>query len=195
MTTTLAGLVAMRLSHELAGPIGAISTGVGMLGSGDDGEIRELIVDSTASLVATLRLHRFVLAPPEIEDAAHSGHELLAAWVASREALSLDWQVKDGALTPPRAALLLGLAMCAAEATLHGGALVVGADKVTITARQIMLDPDIASALLGAPVVKPRAALAGLMHAAAREAGAELGVADETGVLRLRIYQGSALPR
>jgi len=191
--TTLSGLVAMRLNHELAGPIGAISTGVDMLG-GDDAEIRELIADSAAALVATLRLHRFVLAPPEIEDAAQTGRSLLQAWVRTREGLTLDWDVTPGSLTSDQAAVLLGLAMCAAEAVPRGGAIRVGKDEIDVAAKHIMLDADIAASLRGAPVAKPRAAIAGLVRAAADALGIDIKVSQEPTRLRIHVYHGSVLP-
>lgn len=192
--TSLAGLVAIRLSHELAGPIGAVSAGVEMLG-GEDAEIRDLIADSVATLVATLKLHRFVLAPPTTDDATRTGHSLLAAWVATREALTLDWQVTPGKFGTPRMAVLLGLAMCAAEAAPRGGTLLVADETVIVASSPIVLDGDVAAAIRGTPVTKSRAALAGIIRAAAEELGIDLGVRQDAGGLSLTAYQGKALPR
>lgn len=192
--TTLSGLVAIRLSHELAGPIGAVSAGVEMLG-GEDAEVRDLIADSVATLVATLKLHRFVLAPPTTDDAARTGHALLAAWLATREQLTLDWQVTPGRFDTRRMAILLGLGMCAAEAAPRGGSLLVADEAVVVASSQIVLDGDVAAALRGTPVTKSRAALAGIIRAAADEQGLELLVRQEPAGLSLGAYQGKALPR
>lgn len=186
--TDLARLVAMRLTHDLAGPIGAIATAVELLDGGDP-EIRELISDGAAAAVASLRLHRFILAPPED---AGPARRLLAAWIATRDGLLLDWQA--GVLDSATAAIVLGLAMCAGEAAPKGGLLDVSDGGVTLTAATVRLDPDVAAALDGAPVAIPRAALAGLLHAAAAAAGLAITVARGDDRLCLG-YQGIVLPR
>lgn len=187
--TDLAALVAMRLTHDLAGPIGAISTGVGMLDGGDP-EIRALVADGAAAAVASLRLHRFVLAPPQGDAANARG--LLEAWVATRERLTLDWRVAT--TDAARVAIVAGLAMCAAEAASRGGALLVDDDGATLTSPTITLDPGVAAALTGGAVTVSRAALGGLLAAAAAAHGGWTTVASGEGSLRLG-YQRRALPR
>ncbi len=155
--TTLAALVAMRLTHDLAGPIGAISTGIELLDDGDR-ELRGLIADGAASAVASLRLHRFVLAPPEEAEPARG---LLAAWLKTRDATTLDWTAtpRDSG----HAAMLLGLAMCAAEAAPAGGRIAVDNGGVTLSGAKVRLDPGVAAALGGGEVTASRAALAGVI--------------------------------
>nr|WP_295662462.1 histidine phosphotransferase family protein [Polymorphobacter sp.] len=163
--TTLAALVAMRLTHDLAGPIGAISTGIDLLDDGDP-ELRGLIADGAASAVASLRLHRFVLAPPEEASPARG---LLAAWLKTREATTLDWTAdpRDAA----HAAILLGLAMCAAEAAPGGGRIAIDDDGVTLSGAKVRLDPGVAAALAGGEVTVSRAALAGVIVSVAGPIG------------------------
>ena len=159
--TDLAALVAMRLTHDLAGPLGAVSTGIDLLDGGDP-EIRALIADGTAAAVASLRLHRFILAPTGDATLAQG---LLAAWIATREGITLDWR------TPPDAAdIALGLAMTAVEAARRGGTLVVDGLVVMFTPAPA-LDTSVTAALEGDRVTIPRAALAGILHATAMHRG------------------------
>lgn len=182
--TDLAALVAMRLTHDLAGPLGAVATGIELLEDGDS-EIRSLIADGAAAAIASLRLHRFILAPPSHAAPAEA---LLAAWVATRSALMLDWHVETG--EPNRVAILLGLAMTAGEAAPDGGTLTVDNHGVTLGTPKLRLDPSIAAAFAGVPVEIARAALAGVIYA---RVGLVTVDASSRG-LRLA-YQGSALPR
>jgi len=182
--TDLTALFAMRLTHDLAGPLGAITTGVDLL-DGGDAEVRSLIADGAAAATASLRLHRFILVPP---DDASVAHGILASWVASREGVVLDWRA-----APATPAIVMGLAMTAAEAARRGGTLTVDGDTVTIAPAPV-LDPAVAAALTGAPVAISRAALAGILFAAATAAGGRIVVGSDATSLRLS-YQGSALPR
>lgn len=180
----LAILVAMRLTHDLAGPLGAVATGIDLL-EGGDSEIRALIADGAASAIASLRLHRFILAGSDDPSPARG---LLAAWLATRDGVAIDWR------SPPATpGLVLGLAMCAVEAARHGGSLTVDGDAVTF-APAPTLDPHIAAALTGAPVTISKAALAGLLHADAARRGGSINVGGDGATLRLS-YQDSALPR
>ena len=175
----LATLVAMRLTHDLAGPIGAVATAVELLDGGDP-EITALIADGAAAAVASLRLHRFILAPP---GDATPARQLLAAWVATREKVTLDWRadLKDAG----EAAILLGLAMTAVEAAQRGGTLTV--DGGVSFAPVPALDPAIAAALAGGPVTIARGALAGMLHAAAAARGEMIGVTAGSDALRLTV--------
>lgn len=180
----LAALFAMRLTHDLAGPLGAVTTGLDLL-DGGDAEVRSLIADGVAAAVASLRLHRFIVAPPD-DPAVAPG--LLAAWVATREGVTLDWRA-----APSAPAIVLGLAMTAVEAARRGGTLTVDGDRATF-APPPPLDPGVAAALAGSAVSIPRAALAGILHAAAGERGGTIAVDSDAAALTLA-YHGSALPR
>ncbi len=182
--TDLSALVAMRLTHDLAGPLGAVATGIDLMEDGD-AELRALVADGASAAVASLRLHRFILAPSEDGGSAQG---LLAAWLATRDGVMLDWR------TPPtRPSLVVGLAMTAAEAARRGGLLTVDGDTVAF-APAPTLDATVAAALAGGEVTVARAALAGILHAAALAAGGTIAVSRDGETLRLT-YHGSALPR
>ncbi len=180
----LAALVAMRLTHDLAGPLGAVSTGLDLLDGGDP-EIRGLIADGTAAAVASLRLHRFILAPT---DDAAPARGLLAAWIATRDGVTLDWRA-----APDAADIVIGLAMTAVEAARRGGVLVVDPAGVSFTVAPV-LDEAVVAALAGEPVTIARAALAGVLYAAATRRGGTIAVRIDGDALHL-VYHGSALPR
>ena len=180
----LASLVAMRLTHDLAGPLGAVATAIDLLDGGDP-EIRALIADGAATAVASLRLHRFILSP---SDDGSSAHGILAAWVALREGVTLDWRA-----APTTAAVVLGLAMTATEAARRGGTLTIDGDAVSF-APAPTLDPAIVAGLSGEAVTSARGSLAALLHADAVRRGGAIAVATDAAELRLT-YHGRALPR
>ena len=173
--TDLAALFAMRLTHDLAGPLGAVSTGLDLL-DGGDAEVKALIADGVAAAVTSLKLHRFVVVP---QDDASVAHGLLAAWVATRDGVTLDWRA-----APTARGIVLGLAMTAAEAARRGGTLTVDGDAVTFTPAP-QLDPNVAAALDGAPVTASRAALAGILYATAGQSGGCIAVERDDAALRL----------
>ena len=186
----LATLFAMRLTHDLAGPLGAVSTGVDLLDGGDP-EVRSLIADGATAAVASLRLHRFIVAPP---DDASVAYGVLAAWVATREAVTLDWRA-----APSAAAIVLGLAMTAAEAARRGGTLTVDGDDGHLRAAARCSIPASPRRWRGAPVTISRAALAGILYAVRRQARratlARIARRRATALTCGSAYHGSALPR
>ncbi len=173
--TELATLVARRLCHDLAGPAGAIATVVEMLGdsasNAGDPELQALLADSSAALLTTLRLHRFVLGGGDAGDY----RACLGDWAATRERVELRWE-GDHQLAPALAALVLGLAMIAAEAAAGEAALTVGENSVTVTAARLSFDPQIAEALRGAAATTPKGALAALLCQAATGQGRRIEV-------------------
>ncbi len=162
----LATLAARRLCHDLAGPAGAIATVVELMGEGaTDPELQSLLADSSAALLATLRLHRFVLGGGDASDY----RACLREWIATREGVELHW-TSDRQHAPAAAALLLGLAMIAAEAAPGVATLTVADTGVTIAAARLSFDPQIAAALAGMPATTPKGSLAALLsHAAAAQ--------------------------
>lgn len=174
-------LVARRLCHDLAGPAGAIATVVEMLGDGPaDPELQLLLADSSATLLAMLRLHRFVLGGGDSSDY----RACFEAWAATRGGLDLHWEGRHQ-LAPAHAALLLGLAMIAAEAAPAAATLTISEAAATITGARLSLDPQIAAALGGATATTSKGALAALLYQAA--AGQGRSVATDAGPGRLEL--------
>lgn len=193
--TEFAALVARRLCHDFAGPVGAIATAIELLGSDDDGEVRALIGDSARTLSASLRFYRVILSPADAVMTAHDMLELLDAWLQGRDGPQLEWEVEGAELDGARASALLGLALLAAEALTRGGTLRVGNDEVVASGSRIRLDPDVARGLAGDDSnPTPRGALARLIEAHAQTAG--LGIAVEAGETELAMRLAStAKPR
>lgn len=187
--TELAGLVARRLCHDFAGPIGAISTALDLLEDENSPEIRGLIRDSARGLAASLRLYRVILSPSEAPLANHEARHLLADWVSARNSVALDWQVSGEHLAPARAATLLGLSLIACEALARGGTLTVGNDYVEADGPNLRLDRDVHDAIGGGTgALTPRAALARVVVANAGVDGQRVALSAVTQTLRLRVH-------
>lgn len=162
--TELARLVARRLCHDLAGPIGAIATAVDLLGDDDNGEIRALISDSARGLTASLRLFRYTLAPGNAPVATHDMLCVLRDWLMMREIVTLDWRVTDETLAAKHAALVLGLSTIAAEALSRGGELKISDDHIVANGSAIRLHDTVRDSLKGHnPPASPESALAKLI--------------------------------
>jgi histidine phosphotransferase ChpT len=183
----LASLVARRLCHDFAGPIGAIATAVELLAIEDNAEIRGLIGDSARGLAAALRLYRVILAPGDTPMAVHEAETLLRGWVATHEGLALDWQVPPGVIDAPHAATLLGLALIACEALSRGGTLVVGDDHVAAEGPNLRFDNEVRDAFTSTGYGQsPRASLARLVVAHTENGGGSVDVSHSGNELRLR---------
>lgn len=162
--TAMARLVARRLCHDMAGPIGAIATAVDLLGDDNDGEIRALIGDSARGLTASLRLYRYTLAPGDAQVATHDMRLALRDWLMVRENVILDWQITAAEHSAELAARVLGLSMIAAEALNRGGTLRISDDHIIANGPVIRLHEDVRMALIGhANSPSPAAALALLL--------------------------------
>lgn len=184
----LASLVARRLCHDFAGPIGAIATAVELLAVEDNAEIRGLISESARGLAAALRLYRVILAPGDTPIAAHEAEVLLRGWVSTREGLALDWQVPAGLIDAPHVATLLGLALIACEALSRGGTLVVSEDHVAAEGPNLRFDTEIKDAFAGNALSvgsSPRASLARLVVAHTENGGGMVHVHHSGTELRL----------
>jgi histidine phosphotransferase ChpT len=186
----LASLVARRLCHDFAGPIGAIATAVELLAVEDNAEIRGLIGDSARGLAAALRLYRVILAPGDTPVTSHEAETLLRGWVDTREGLSLDWQMPPGLIDAPHVATLLGLSLIACEALSRGGTLVVSEDHVAAEGPNLRFDSEVRDAFSGTGTVgttgsSPRASLARLVVAHTENGGGAVHVHHSGTELRL----------
>lgn len=190
----LAALLARRLCHDFAGPAGAIGTAVDMLGDGADPELLALAADSSVALTAALELYRYVLTPAAEPLASGRAKALVAAWLAARGEMTLDWADDEAPWPPGFAALTAGLVMVAAEAAPRGTVLAVEVGNVV--AAGTTLPDEVVAALAGGPATTTRAALAGVLAEQARDAGVELDTGNADGTARLTAsYQSTRMPR
>lgn len=191
--TSLAALMARRLCHDFAGPAGAIGTAVEMLGDAGDPELVALTTDSSAALSAALELYRFVLTPSTEPVGGGRARSLVAAWLATRGDLKLEWE-QDGDNWPPGfASLTAGLAMVVAEVAPRNGTVRV--ENGAVSASGTSLPPEVAAALVGEPAANTRAALAAVLADQAASAGVRITV-DTAPELRLTAsYLSKRAPR
>ena len=167
----LASLIVRRLTHDFAGPVGAMTTVLDM-GAGDDPELLALVAESAAGIAAALRLYRFIATPEAGMVASGTVRALVADWLAMRDGPALDWSA-DGEWPGAVARLTAALAMVATDA--RPSTLTVTMGRVVFT--QPLAD-DLANVLTGAAATTPRQALAGLAAAEAA-AGRTIGVAAD----------------
>ncbi len=196
MTAALASLVARRLCHDFAGPVGAIAAALDMLADvvrKEDVELVSLVADSADGLSATLRLYRYALNPSDVAGSGGIAHGFVADWLKTRVGVDLEW-AGEGDWRAGVAELTAGLAMCAAEAATRGGTLHVDAGVVRLVATTVGL-PDGAAAVLagGAMPSTTKLAVHGCLAAQAALLGGSIAVETAADGVTLR-YQGSVLP-
>lgn len=192
----LAGLLAARLCHDLAGPVGALVNGAELVADEPDPDIRNefigMIAGGAAAVGARVRFHRLTFGGtaggPDMKSAEARG--VLEGLLAVDKRLALDWQVAGDTLPRDDARLLLALALIASEAAEGAGTLTVSDTGVRMTASRVALDRDSAAVLGGeglAPGARSTAASALFAVALAARTGAALMVDAGADVLRIRI--------
>lgn len=191
----LASLLASRICHDLANPIGAIYNGVEVIESGDPG--REDFIDM---ICANVRLTRgrleFLRAAFGVSSGREGGMQTaeirsLADGMFDAAKFRLEWSLEEQVLTLPETRLLLNQILIAAEALTRGGRLQIGAlrrEKLQLVViadgpRLLFDEPDEAMLLrgelsIGAPLAPKKAPIL-LTHRLARQLGAEPTYANE----------------
>lgn len=191
----LASLVARRLCHDFAGPVGAVTTALDMMADGSDPELLSLVTDSAASLSASLRLYRFTLAPGAEPTSSGAARELFADWLKAHDHTSLDWSAVDEDWPAGVAELTTGLGIVAVESAQRGGRVVVTQGRVRVETPLLVVDPGLAAVLGGTvPPATTRLAIAGVIAAQAAAAGLAIRVEVDAEGLTLTAYQGNAAP-
>ncbi|MBK8174169.1 MAG: hypothetical protein IPK66_02370 [Rhodospirillales bacterium] len=130
-------LLCARLCHDLIGPASAINAGEELIGEGDgtdDGEARELIIDSARQLTGRLKFFRMIFGQGSRNDVVLSTAELRAlsdGFLYGGRA-QVEWAdgfngAGDIALTNDGLRMLLCLVLLAADALPRGGGVRVEA--------------------------------------------------------------------
>lgn len=128
----LASLLSSRICHDLAGPIGALSNGVGFLVGRAEGEDREhaleVIKDSARAAAARLQVYRaaFGAGGSMGEHVRASDYRDFFVEGFRSGRVSIDWQLGDEAVPSRAMRLLLNMALIAVEAMPRGGVARVG---------------------------------------------------------------------
>lgn len=180
----LAALIATRLCHDMAGPVGAVANGAELLGDDPamiDAEALGLLTGSAAG--ASLRL-RTLRAAFGLAGAVEPGDlpRQLAAWAGPRCSVTLPPRDALTALAPEPLRLLLNLALLATETTVAPATLVVevAGDRLAAAAegRAPRLEPAMAEAVAGrTDGLGPRTVQAWLTGALGRRLGGTVAVA------------------
>lgn len=126
--TRLAALLGSRICHDLASPLGAVIAGLELLemgGAGGGGAARALMRESLENARATLEVVRlaFGQAGAGETQATRTLRDTLAAHLAARPRLTLDWALEEGAIGRDAAQGLVLAALCALHALPRGGTL------------------------------------------------------------------------
>lgn len=126
----LAALIATRLCHDMAGPVGAVANGAELMG-GDpamvDAEALELLSSSAAGAAVKLRTLRGAFGMAGAVEPGDLPRQL-AAWAGPRCTLALPDRDRLAALGPDRLRLLLNLCLVALDATVAPTTLAVTAE-------------------------------------------------------------------
>ena len=182
----LVSLIASRLCHDLASPVGAASNGAELLAEDDDPDMQKqaiaLIADATTDAARRLAFYRLAFGA-----AAGMGDEvslaelrrLTADFFATAKRLKLDWPPDGEArLSKPRGRALLLLILLAQAAMPRGGTLAVDPAGAGVVATGTPIMPPAALKLLagGDPGDDHLAAVAALAALLAQAAGCRITV-------------------
>lgn len=199
----LAAALGSRICHDLASPLGAVMAGLDLLemgGAGGGAAERALMRESLDGARASLEVMRLAFGQAGAGERRASGalRETLAAHLAARPRLALDWALEEGALARDEAQRLLLAALCALHALPRGGTLRIAREAgALILAAQGALGADAAlwQGLAGrAPLPEPdplRIEFHLLAHHLAAR-GAEIGVTQTPDCLTLRLAPSKA---
>lgn len=181
----LVGLIASRICHDFAGPIGALSNGIELLADEQDADVRRefttILSSTAANLAVRIRLYRSMVGSGADRDIVQSSEArgVLAGVLDAECKIALDWAIGDDVFTKAEERLLLSLAILGAEAMPRGGTLrvarVQGVWIVEAKGLRAALTSDMLAVLADKPLGDAgwRTALAHY----AREAAARLGLA------------------
>lgn len=196
---SLSALMSSRLCHDLVNPIGALSSGLEVLGDASmDASMKEaaldLIKSSAEKSVALLKYARLaygasggVSAELPYEEAKNVLQALLG-WTKA----DLDWRIAPGYAPKDEVKAVLVLGAAAADCVPRGGAIVVeggrGAYDIRVTGQRVIVQDDMVRALSGdAADLKPKFTPHYLSGLAARAAGGDIALAQEEGAAAFKV--------
>lgn len=187
----LVALLATRLCHDLAGPVGAVSAGVELLADEADpafiAEATALLRHSAEASSARLKFFRAAFGEPGRSSLSAPTRALIEGYLrVLAGSISLDWRDRGAGLGSASgdtgaARLLLNLCLTAADCLGAGGALTVELHPATAAGRRFIvtaegnrlaLDSAVRAALRGdRSALSPRSAQAYLLHRLAEPGG------------------------
>ncbi|MEM9989222.1 MAG: histidine phosphotransferase family protein, partial [Pseudomonadota bacterium] len=156
----ISSLLASRLCHDLVNPVGALSTGLDVLGEGDDPEMQAhamaLIKESTHKTIAILTLARLAYGSSGgwEGDLDMGEAKPLATDFFVHSKAELVWGLTESAMAKPRARALLCLLIIAERTAPRAGSQVVIAKEgegytVTATGPKVKFSDEVRQAVAG----------------------------------------------
>lgn len=196
---TLSALMSSRLCHDLVNPIGALSSGLEVLGDPSmDASMKEaaldLIKSSAEKSVALLKYARLAYgssggigAELPYEEARNVLQALLA-WTKA----SLDWRIEPAYAPKDEVKAVLVLGIAAADCVPRGGAVVIeggrGEYEIRVTGQRVIVQDDMLRALRGdLAELKPKFTPHYLSGLAARATGGEITVGQGEGAASFNV--------
>jgi histidine phosphotransferase ChpT len=201
---SLSALMASRICHDLVNPVGALASGLEVLGdpSMDEGmkeAALDLIRSSAEKSVALLKYARLAYgasgglgAELPFEEARHV-LEAIFAWSKA----SLDWRIAPGQAPKDEVKAVLVLGAAAADCVPRGGSVTIeggrGAYKISVAGQRVIVQEDMLKALAGDVAdLKPKFTPHYLSGLAARATGGELAATQVDGALSISIRFAAA---
>ncbi|TMM48701.1 histidine phosphotransferase family protein [Qipengyuania marisflavi] len=134
--TDLAAMLCSRLCHDMLSPVGAMSNGLELLAMETDAEMRKNVMQllEQSASISTNKLKFFRLAfgaaggfgdHVDVEEPK----ALIAALVADKNGVTINWALADRTLGKPAIKVLLNFAQIAIDAVVRGGTLDIGAER------------------------------------------------------------------
>lgn len=192
---SLSALMSSRLCHDLVNPIGALASGLEVLGDPTmDASMREAALDlirsSAEKSVALLKYARLAYgasgghgAELPFDEARHV-LEALLRWTKA----SLDWRISSGQAPKDEVKALLVIGAAAADCVPRGGSVTIAGGRgryaIRVAGQRVIVQADMLRALAGdISELKPKFTPHYLSGLAARQAGGALTTAqDEAGL-------------
>jgi histidine phosphotransferase ChpT len=204
---SLSALMSSRLCHDLINPIGALSSGLEVLGDPSmDQSMKEaaldLIKSSAEKSIALLKYARLAYgasgglgAELPFEEARHV-LEALLAWTKA----SLDWRITPGYAPKDEVKALLVIGVAAADCVPRGGEIVVagekGAYEIRVAGQRVIVQDEMLRALAGdATDLKPKFTPHYLSGLAARAAGGGVSAAQSDGAVTFTVRFSEAFEK
>lgn len=157
----LVDLIASRIFHDFAGPIGAIVNGAELLADEVDPDVRNefaaILGGAANQLAARLRLYRLILGSGDLTEfvAVDDARAALSEWMLAEARFVLEWFIPHAPLSRATIKILLGLAVLGAEALPRGGTLTLtglgGVWTVKATGMRADLTANVLAILDGQP--------------------------------------------
>lgn len=204
---SLSALMSSRLCHDLINPIGALSSGLEVLGDPTmDQSMREaaldLIKSSAEKSVALLKYARLAYgasgghgAELPFDEAKHV-LEALIAWTKA----TLDWRVAPGYAPKDEVKALLVIGAAAADCVPRGGEIVIvgekGAYEIRVAGQRVIVQDEMLRAFAGDTTdLKPKFTPHYLSGLAARAAGGGIEAAQREGAATFTVRFATAFEK